>query len=212
DALNAEIDLPGSLLRSHRSCQALNNFRAPQGEILCAVIQHLGAVVCGGLRPSCSFARCFHRVANVFSIPQRGFAEQLSIGRAHFHAIAGIWTRLFAADIKFDRAVDSRCAGLGLRWFEWSRSGAGTQLRSMLQPLRFQVFEQAFSSAFATVAALAISTEAAGGVEHVRAVYPDHSRFDLRRHMKSHVDALTPNARSESVHGVVGQFDSFIRS
>src|SRR5690606_27015089 len=60
-------------------------------------------------------------------------------------------------------------------------------------------------SAFATEAALAITAEAAGRIEHVGAVDPDDARLQLRRDMQRNVDVLAPNRGGEAVAGVVGK-------
>ena len=62
--------------------------------------------------PMLRLASRFHGVANVFAIAQRSFAQQAAIGRAHFHAVAGVGTCLLAADVELDGAVDGGRAGV----------------------------------------------------------------------------------------------------
>src|SRR5882762_6492343 len=79
----------------------------------------------------------------------------------------------------------------------------------MLEPYRLQIFEQAFSAPLATVSAFAVTAKAARSVEQVRTIHPDDASFELCRNVKSHVDALAPDASGKAIHGIVGQFDRF---
>src|SRR5690349_17641576 len=81
----------------------------------------------------------------------------------------------------------------------------------VLEPRRFKVFEQPFAATFAAEAAFAIAAEAAGGVEQIRAVDPNHACFQLCGNVQRNVDALAPDAGSETVDGVIGELNGFAR-
>src|SRR5205085_12054522 len=136
----------------------------------------------GALRPTCSFARRFDRIANVFAVSERSFAEQLAVRAADFHAVAGIRPRLLAANVKLNRPVNCKLRFLFWRVWQdalWNSSSQviaqnrGANLgHGILEPCWFQIFQQTFSAAFASEAALAISAETASRVEQVGAVDP----------------------------------------
>ena len=88
----------------------------------------------------------------------------------------------------------------------------GGQLGSVLEPFRLQIFQQAFLAAFASVSTLTVAAEAAGSIEEVRAVHPDHAGFELRSHVQCDVDVLAPDARCQAIDRIIGQFDRFSRS
>src|SRR5262249_26324924 len=88
------------------------------------------------------------------------------------------------------------------------RSGGRGQHGCILEPYRFQVFAHAFFAAFASITALAVSTESTGSVEQVRAVYPDNARLKLSGYVQRHVQALAPYASGKAVSSIVGQLYS----
>ena len=94
--------------------QAARDLIAALRKIFRDVVKNLRAVVRGGLRPARSLVRRFDRVANVFAIAQRRFAQKTAIRGAHFHAVAGVGTRLLAADVELHRAVDGRRRRIGI--------------------------------------------------------------------------------------------------
>ena len=90
--------------------ETLRDLALTLGEVLGAVVQNLCAIMRSRFRPATGFAGRFDCVANVFPVTQTRLSEQLTIRRAHFHAVAGVGTRLLAPDIQLDRTVDSRRA------------------------------------------------------------------------------------------------------
>jgi len=82
-------------------------------------------------------------------------------------------------------------------------------LRRVFKPRWLEIFKEAFTAAFAAVAAFAIAAEATAGVEEICAVDPNHSCFELRGDMECNVDAFAPDASGETVNRVVGKLDSF---
>ena len=82
----------------------------------------------------------------------------------------------------------------------------------MLEPGRFEIFEQPFPSALAPVPAFAISTESAGCVEEIGAVHPDYASFDLRSDLQGDIDVLAPDTGCETVRSVVGKFNRLPQS
>ena len=57
------------------------------------------------LRPAFRLAGRLDGIPDVFAISERRLPEQCTIRRTHFHAVAGIGARLFAANIELDGAV-----------------------------------------------------------------------------------------------------------
>src|ERR1700674_3297376 len=176
-------------------------------QVLRHVIKNLGTVMRRGPGPARSFPRGFDRVANVLAVAQSYFADSLATVTSDFHAVAGIRSRLFAPDVKFYSAVNSKGRRRGLRFmvrsFRWRRL-RGRQCRRVLEPGWFQIFQQTFPAALAAVSAFTVTAKAAGGVKQVSAIHPDHAGFELRRNVKRNIDALAPHARRKAVHGVIG--------
>src|ERR1700733_195001 len=116
--------------------------------------------------PSSGFAGGFDRIANIFAIAQTDFAEQPAVFVANLHAVAGIRPYLLASDVKLHGAVDvdswMRISIIPI--FNWSRLHSG-QAGCVFEPYWFEIFEQAFLAAFATVSAFAIAAESDGGVK-----------------------------------------------
>src|SRR5260221_6267508 len=116
-------------------------------------------------------------------------------------------TSLLAADVELHSVIDGRICYFGCA----ARERIYRKFARAFEPSRFEIFEQALASAFAAVTAFAIAAESTCGVEHVRAIDPDDASLQLRRNMKRHVDAFTPNARSQTISGIIRQFDRFFR-
>src|SRR2546427_5376969 len=159
-----------------------------------------------GLGPACRLARGFDCIADVFSIPEWRFAEQLAIPASYFYAVAGIRSHLLATDIEFHRSVNcgfclllpiSRIAGQTLH---------SAKCGGVFEPGWFQILKQALSATLAAIAALAIAAEPARGVEQVGAIDPNDASLELRCDLQCHVDALAPHASRQAVDGVVGKF------
>src|SRR5437868_2793503 len=113
----------------------------------------------------------------------------------HFHAVAGIRAHLLASDVELHSAINcGRARLLFCLIVRFGRWGSGRQLGSILEPRGLQVFQQAFSAAFASETTLAVTTESARSVEQIRAIHPDHTRFKLSGNVQRDVDALAPNA------------------
>ena len=112
--------------------------------------------------------------------------------------------------LELEATTAGRESGVLVRSFDDLHGVLGSG-RQRVQPLGRQVFEHALASAFASVARFAIAAEAAGGVELVGAVDPDHSGFDLRGEVERDVDVLAPDAGGETIDGVVGQLRGFCR-
>ncbi len=106
NALDAEIDFRGRLLFADHGSEAVRNFIAALGKILRAVVENLRSIVRRSLRPRRGLARRLDRVANVFAIAQRSFAQQSSVGRAHLHAVAGVGPRLLASYVELDGSIN----------------------------------------------------------------------------------------------------------
>src|ERR1700732_3217032 len=94
-------------------------------QVLRHVIKNLGTVMRRGPGPVRGFTRGFDRVANVLGVAQPYFADSLAALTSHFHAVAGIRSRLFAPDIEFYGAVNIKGRSRGLhfvaRSFRWGR-------------------------------------------------------------------------------------------
>src|SRR5580704_15509748 len=124
----------------------------------------------------------------------------MPVGGTNLHAVAGVGAHLLATDVELHGAIDRRSRGVrsffGLRRCGWA---GGRQLWSVLEPRGLQIFEEALSAAFASVTALAVSTESAGSVEQVRAVHPDDTGFELRGHLQGDVDVLAPDAGCQTI-------------
>ncbi len=160
--------------------------------------------------PAFRFARPFDGVANVLAIAKRRFSEQPSVGSVHFDAIARIGPRLLAADVELHGAIDR--GSCEVHW----RLGRliDRERRCMngwraLKPRGLEIFEQTFAPALASEAALAIAAETAGGVEKIRAIYPNHAGFELRGDVQRNIDAFAPHAGGEAIHRVVGELYGF---
>src|SRR6516225_1853923 len=107
--------------------------------------------------------------------------------------------------------VDRRRARfIFLRQLRGRPGGYCGQLRSVLEPFWFHVLEQAFASTFASVATLAISAEATGGIEEICTIHPSDTRFQLRRDLQCDTNVLTPDARGESIYRVIRKFDGLL--
>ena len=163
--------------------QPLRNLVAPLDHVFGNVVENLRAIVRAGVcaQPD-GAARRFHGVANIFAIAQRRLAQQLALAAVYRERVAGIRPRLLAADVLLDGAVDPGRRGGSAGSNPSSSSGASNlrclcrARRQRVQPLRRQVFEHAFASAFAPIAGFAIAAEAAGGVELVGASSPTPRR------------------------------------
>src|ERR1700693_5783959 len=81
----------------------------------------------------------------------------------------------------------------------------------MPEPVWLEILKQSFPAALTSVAAFAITAKSTRGVEQIRTIDPDHSGFQLRSHLQRDVDALTPDACGQTIHGIVRQFDSLAR-
>jgi hypothetical protein len=88
DAFNPKIDFACCLIFPNGCGEPVGNFAAALREVLCQVVQHLGAIMSGGFRPGFCLARCFHGIADIFAIAQRRLAQDLAVRSAHFNAIA----------------------------------------------------------------------------------------------------------------------------
>src|ERR1700682_2023906 len=82
----------------------------------------------------------------------------------------------------------------------------------VLKPCRLEIFEKPLAATLASITALAITPEAAGGIEKICAVDPNHAGFELRRNVQGNIDALAPYAGGQAVNRIVGEFHSFPRS
>ncbi len=83
---------------------------------------------------------------------------------------------------------------------------------AVLKPHRFQIFENPFASALASIAAFAIAAKTTGSIEEIRTVDPNHAGLQFRCKVQRNIDALAPDAGSQTVHRIVGEFHSFPRS
>ena len=77
NALDAEIEFGRGLLCADDRGQAADDFVAALGEILGAVVKNLRTVVRGGFRPCLRLAGRLDRIANVFAVAERSFAQQI---------------------------------------------------------------------------------------------------------------------------------------
>src|SRR5258708_32393897 len=100
DALDPEIQLRCRLLRTDRGGESPDNFVTSLREILGAIVKNLRPIVSSDVCPAFCLACSLDSVANVFAVAQRGFAQQTSVSRTHFHAVTGIRTRLLAANVE----------------------------------------------------------------------------------------------------------------
>jgi len=71
-------------------------------------VKDLSAIVRGISGPARRIPRGFNGVANVFSVAERCFAEQLTFAPINRERVARVGTRLFAADVLLHSAVDIR--------------------------------------------------------------------------------------------------------
>src|SRR4030088_1422203 len=81
----------------------------------------------------------------------------------------------------------------------------------VLKPCRLEIFEKPLAPTLASINALAITPETAGGIEKICAVNPKYAGFELRRNMQRNIDALAPYAGGQAVNRIVGEFHSFPR-
>ena len=130
--------------------------------------------------PAFGFARGFHGVANVLAVAKRCFSKQTLVRTTYRHAVTRIWPHLLAADEELHGAIDR--GNHEVSWLFW-RLVDGERLcekkRRLLEPRGLKIFAQTFAPAFASETAFAIATEAAGGVEKICAVDPNHAGFEL---------------------------------
>src|SRR5882762_7632916 len=163
--------------------------------------------------PGFRFARRLDGVANVLAVAKRRFPKQTPVRATHFDAVTRIGPRLFAADVELHGAVDRgsreivallrRLIHRERRWMNRWR---------VLKPCRLEIFEQPLAPTLASITALAITPETAGGVEKICAVNPNYAGFELRRNVQGNIDAFAPHAGSQAVNRIVGEFHSFSRS
>src|SRR5712671_6599635 len=81
----------------------------------------------------------------------------------------------------------------------------------VLKPCRLEIFEKPLASTLASITALAITPETAGGIEKICAVNPNYAGFELGRNVQGNIDALAPHAGGQTIHRIVGELDSFAR-
>src|ERR1700682_5379513 len=81
----------------------------------------------------------------------------------------------------------------------------------VLKPCRLEIFEKPLAATLASITALAITPETAGGIEKICAVNPHHAGFELRSNVQGSINALAPHAGGQAVNGIVGEFHSFPR-
>src|SRR6266481_5334526 len=212
NALDAEADFQFRLFLSDDIGQAAGNFFAALRQVFRNIKEHLGTVVRRGLAPSFRLARGFDGVADVLAIAKRRLAEQAAVRRAYFHAVSRIRSRLFAADVKFYGAIDRRGRNIRMslgRLIDRKRRRANG--RRFFKPNGLNVFDQSFTSALAPKPALPIAAKTARSIEKIRAVHPDHARFELCCDVQRNVDALAPDARRQTIDRIVGEFNRFPR-
>src|ERR1700746_905825 len=117
--------------------------------------------MCAGLRPARGLSCCFHRVSNVFPVPEWSFAEQLAVDARDLDTVPRVWACLFPANVQLDGSVDSEPSRLlsviGVVFCSRRRRQCGC----ILKPDGLQIFHKALTSAFAPVAAFAVSAEPA---------------------------------------------------
>src|ERR1700761_896682 len=171
--------------------------------------------MCGGLGPlGARGAGGFDGVADVLAVAERGLADELALAVVDREAVAGVGTRLLAADVLLHGAVDADASVAVMisdlcSLFSCLLKDLG--LLGSVCPGRNDVLEHALFAALASIAGFTIATEAAGGVEEVRRVDPDNAGLHLRSDVERDIDALAPYAGCETVGGVVGEFDGFGR-
>src|SRR5581483_4483449 len=83
------------------------------------------------------------------------------------------------------------------------------QRRSIFEPDRLEILEQALASPFTSEAALAVTAKAAGRVKQIGTVDPYDSRLELRGHLQGNIDALAPHTGGQPVNRIVREFDGF---
>ena len=71
---------------------------------------------------------------------------------------------------------------------------------------KFCVGRQTFPAAFAPKSAVAHASEPGGGIEHIRAIYPDHASGQFRCDVQRQIDVLRPHGRGKAIARVVGHF------
>ena len=193
DALDTAVRFPPLLASRRRPPRVAHDLVAALRKILRAIVKNLGAIVRRRFSPRLGLACRFHGVANIFAIAQRCLAQEPSLGRTHFHAVAGVRPRLLPADVKLHRAINRRSARVSNTVRIGNEPGCPIS-RVLCEKWGFSVLAPAsfgaclnhagsmysskpFASALAPVPALAIATKAAGRVEHVGAIHPDHARL-----------------------------------
>ncbi len=172
DALDREIGFHRGLFLADGRSQPMRDLVAPLDHVFRDVVDHLRARVRRRPRPAGRVARRFHRVANVFAIAERRFAEQLAVAPVNRERVAGIGPRLFAADVLLHRAVNwrsppARCRPPHQERLSILRGSFLARSRQRVQPLRRQILQHPLAPAFAPVARFAIAAESAGRVELV---------------------------------------------
>ena len=160
--------------------ETLADFFSTLRKIFGSVEQHLRSIVRRRFSPAFGLARGFHRVAYVFSIAKRRFAQQCTRISIHRYAVSRIRPRLFSANVKLHGAVDSARRIRHLRRSIFCRRSCNNY-RRISEPRRLQIFEQSFSTAFAPETAFAIAPKSTRRVKQIRAVHPHHAGFDLCR-------------------------------
>jgi hypothetical protein len=94
--------------------QPVRDLVPPLNHIFGDVVDHLCTAMRGHLCPARGATRRFHRVADVFAVADRSFAEQFTRPSENRNGITGVGARLLSTYILFDCAVNrrARCANL----------------------------------------------------------------------------------------------------
>ena len=104
--LDGEIDFLNRLLFANHCREAACDLVAALDHVFGDVVKHLGTIVRARFCPARSVARRFHRIANIFTVAERSFAQQLALASIHRIRVARIGPRLLAADVLLHGAVD----------------------------------------------------------------------------------------------------------
>ena len=94
------------LIWSGGAREPMRDFVAALDHVFGEEVKDLRTIVRGGSCPTCGVARGFNSVANVFAVAERRFAEQFAFASENGERVAGVGTRLFAADVLLHSAVD----------------------------------------------------------------------------------------------------------
>ena len=110
-ALDAVVEFDGGLFGTDELGELGDDLGAALHQVFGDEVQHLGAAMCGGLRPLAGCTRCFDCIADVLAIAQRSFADEASVAAVDRVAVSRVGAGLLASDVLLDGTVDAEIHG-----------------------------------------------------------------------------------------------------